>query len=246
MKKVSCIEVISTQMFILLRQGLLPSENTQKLKKIKLVIHLLVTMFITGAAFINISNGIKSGDALLVNKMVFFLIPELNLLAKSFAIFNNRTLFLLLLKDLQSDAFNHHSANLNQHVQYVDKVNKLIMRYFAISMAVFITFTSALPIVTNLGLLVPYPFEMKKFEVAYGFIHLFMIAYLAVNSASYDVLLMSLIGICIAEWNILATRLINVYDDSVESFLTEDINNTNERVQKILKECIVLHETLNR
>ncbi|GJQ66207.1 hypothetical protein Trydic_g4265 [Trypoxylus dichotomus] len=65
-------------------------------------------------------------------------------------------------------------------------------------------------------MIIPTPFEMGKYDVIYKAMHVVMCVYLGLNSTSFDVLYMTLLGICIAQLYILEEMLMHVYEEARE------------------------------
>lgn len=237
-RKLSCIEAVSTTTSILLAEGLLPSANRHRFYPSKLIFHLIANALVVGVLITNILNGIRAGNATFINQMTCVLIPVVNLDAKSFTIFKNKNCFVSIMEDLKSDIFNTHSDKLNVHIQLVNKVSRLMSRYFMITMGVFVIFSCILPMMTNIRLLIPSPIDLGQLHILYEIMHFCCTTYLGINSTCFDVLYVSILGICIAQLNILETRLSNIYEESNKA----DINE----LDTILSECIKLHDLINK
>ncbi|GJQ66183.1 hypothetical protein Trydic_g4243 [Trypoxylus dichotomus] len=177
--------------------------------------------------------------------MVCILIPEINLTVKGLILLKNKKCFVSILEDLNSDTFNIRNKKLNKHIQLVHKVSRLILRYFTLIMSTFLLIASVLPLMTNMKMLIPNPIESGRFEFIYRITHLLFTTYMAINSASLDVLYASLIGLCVAQLNILDARLENLFKGANERQLTKNFNDKHTIIGKRLRECIILHETIN-
>ncbi|GJQ66199.1 hypothetical protein Trydic_g4258 [Trypoxylus dichotomus] len=172
-------------------------------------------------------------------------IPTLIFVAKISTLFINKENYLWLLETLRGDVFNTHSESLNEHVQLVKQVGKVLLTYLAITMTVFLSIVSLLPLFINMDLLIPLPYRFDKFESYYKLCHLFITGYLCINSACLDLLFLSMLGLCMAELNILEERLSNILPDTLGKYESETFN-LEFLVEEYLVECIVLHDTINK
>lgn len=243
MNKVNCFYVISKATWIHLKQGLILSEELRIVEIFRSILHYIIHIFMLSILVLNINNGIKSQNVSLVNRMVCLLIPVSNLIAKALTLQKNRKCFLRLLEDLQSDAFNTHSEKSNTHIQFVDKIRALMLKYFMITIGVFLLVGSVLPVIINIDLLIPNPIRDGRYEVIYRILHFIGTTYFGFNSGCFDVLYVSLIAMCIAQLKILEEELVNIVGNSSER---EFIELGNGNLKERLKQCVVLHVTIDQ
>lgn len=235
-----CLEVVAKPTSILLKQGLLPSRHKQKLWILKTTLHCLLYFLVLSLLILNILKGIRLNKPMFVNRMIAFILPGLNLLAKFLGIRKNGKHYLLLVENLKSDIFNIRNKKLNKHIQVVERISGLVLRYFAMIVGVLILVAAVLPILINTEPLIPCPVDIGKYAILYNIFHLPFILYFAINSLCYDILLMSLLGICIAQLKILEERLGNLKD-----FISIDVNKTLKELEYAsLGECITLHKMI--
>lgn len=247
-----CTDPIIKNLSVLGKEGLLPTDKFTLLHMLKITFHALFFSLMTGINIANIVSAIKTGSDMELNRATCIIIPLTQTLIKGVTILINKKHFYLVLKDLRSDIFNSHSMNLNVHIELVYKVSDLLRKYYSLAIGAFIFVAAILPFITNIRMMMPPPFEMGKYVFFYKFLHFLMTIYLAVNSISLDVMYMSLMALCIAQLNILEERLMNVFEESrskgSEHLPAEDSFNSEFIVveQTILKQCIALHEKINK
>lgn len=242
MARMSCINALSRTSWILLIEGLLPTEVLKRRQVLKLILHSLWAAFILNLMFHNIVNGIKANNFMLINRMVYVLMPVMTSFAKSVAVLTNKKCFISLLKDLRSNIFNRHSEKQNEHIQFVDKISKIMLRYFTITMGLFLSVACLLPIITNVRILIPSPYNLGRYEILYKILHFFVILYMGLNAACFDLLYLSLMGLCIAQLNILQENL--TYP--LKSAYTLDSKIIDGNVEECLRHCVILHEMINK
>ncbi|KAK9708266.1 hypothetical protein QE152_g27316 [Popillia japonica] len=141
-----------------------------------------------------------------------------------------------VLEDAEAISENFHGKNLNTAAE--DILKECIVLHDTIN--------SILPFFTNMPVMIPASFNTGEYDVIYKLAHLFATAYFSINSASIDALYLSLIALCTAQLQILERKLINVLEDA--EAISENFHgkNLNTAAEDILKECIVLHDTINR
>ncbi|GJQ66211.1 hypothetical protein Trydic_g4269 [Trypoxylus dichotomus] len=153
--------------------------------------------------------------------MTCILIPMVNYWAKSFTLMVNKRCFQSILLDLGSNTLNAHSEILNEHIQFIYRTSRLL-----------------------LSLTIPAPFETGKYDIIYKIGHFFATGYLAFNTIGFDILFLTLLSLCVAQLNILEERLSNGLDDAEDS--CEDRNRLGLEIHTILREIVILHETVNQ
>ncbi|KAK9718562.1 hypothetical protein QE152_g23152 [Popillia japonica] len=94
-------------------------------------------------------------------------------------------------------------------------------------------------------LMIPAPFNTGNYDVIYKIAHLLATSYVGLTSASIDVFYMALIAVCRAQLNILQERLMNVTEDA-QAICMNNPESYEAIIENILKECIILHEAINR
>ncbi|KAK9718502.1 7tm Odorant receptor [Popillia japonica] len=124
----------------------------------------------------------------------------------------------------------------------------MLYRYFSIAMMAFLAMFSVLPAIVDIGIMmIPASFNIGKYDKPYRIWHMFYTCFIAYNSAAYDTLYMTLIYFGAAQINILEERLKNLYEDTIKISSGFQYSKTQECVsRKILRECIVLHNLINR
>lgn len=235
----NCLQVVSKPSWILLKLGLLPSKNKQKMWLLKTISHCLLYTFMLSLLILNILKGIRLNKAMFVNRMISLFIPGLNLLAKFLSIRKNDIYYLSALENLKSDIFNIRNKKTNQHIQLAEKISTLLLRYFAITISAIVFAACVLPIAIKTEPLIPCPIYIGKYVIFYNILHFPFIVYFAINTSCFDVLYMTLLGICIAQLTILEERLV-----SLENIDVGDINKASRDVEEALRECIALHKMI--
>lgn len=236
----NCFHVISISRRILLKQGLLPSRNKRKLRILKMMLHCLMYTIALSVLLINIIKGIRQHNPMFVNRMMCIVIPMLNILAKWLAILKNEKYYLSVLVMLKSDIFNTSDNKLSRHILLVEKISRLMSRYFIVTIGALFLVAGVLPIITEIEPLMPCPVDIGQYRILYNILHMPVAFYFAINSIGFDLLLMSLLGICVGELSILEERLVGL-----ENSNARNVNVISSNVQKALNECLVLHQMIN-
>lgn len=231
----SCLKAVFKPSQILLKQRLVPSRNKQHIGIIITLVHLAVYTVLFGLLIFNIFNGIKHNKTMFVNRMMCILIPGLCILAKWLGIRINGRHYLSIFENLNSNIFNTQNKILNRHLQLAERICGLLLRYFAITTGVLFLVSCGLPIALKTQPMVPCPIDIGKYQIIYNLLHLPLTVYFAINSPCLDVLLMSLLAICIAELEILKEQLIGLEDCD---------SNTRPKEEHTLRECVALHKMI--
>lgn len=152
-----------------------------------------------------------------------------------------------LLDYLRSDVFNSHSEELNVYVRFVYRISELMWKYYAVVIAAYLSVATIAPLAIDMKTMtIPPPFDMGKYGIVYKILHAILCTYLGLNSLCFDVLFMSLLGLCIAQLYILEKRLIHVFEEAKETCENRDTKEMSLCEEKTLKFCIVLHESLSQ
>lgn len=248
MTHTSCIQVLAKPIWVLKKTGMWSLERCTILKMIKLTIYSIFSIFAYGIVIYNIKIAIKTNNTDSLNWMISVLLPLTNYYSKGIALFTRKSYLRSILDDLQSDAFNMQNKELNRHIESVHKISKMLYRYFSIAMMAFLAMFSVLPAIVDIGIMmIPASFNIGKYDKPYRIWHMFYTCFIAYNSAAYDTLYMTLIYFGAAQINILEERLKNLYEDTIKISSGFQYSKTQECVsRKILRECIVLHNLINR
>lgn len=244
--KLSCIAVLARPILVLRISGLWPAKELNLVVILKFLFNILIDLATVSVVFHNIEIAVRTKNIRLLNWMTCILLPLTNFYIKTIPLWIHRNYFLSTIYELNSPAFNSHSDEHNKYIQTIEKLSKLILRYFAMAMTIFVSIFSILPFFTNMPVMIPASFNTGEYDVIYKLAHLFATAYFSINSASIDALYLSLIALCTAQLQILERKLINVLEDA--EAISENFHgkNLNTAAEDILKECIVLHDTINR
>lgn len=234
-----CLDVISKPRWILLKEGVLPSHNNPKLRILKLALHYVVFLVTLSILILNILKGIRLNKPMFINRMLWIIIPLINFVAKLLAVHKNEKHYLSALKSLKSVVFNIREKKLNQHILVIKKISSVISKCFLVIVTVLLLAASVLPIVVNIEPLMPCPIYIGQYDIIYRLLHLLITVYYAISSLGFDFLLMSLLGICIGELNILEKRLIGL--DNPQS---RNIDISCGNIEQALMECIALHKMI--
>lgn len=252
MARVMCIDPIIKILHILEKEGLLPRNKFKLTQIVKIIFHIISFSLILSINIIVIVQAIQKGSAMEFIRATYIIIPITQLIFKGATILINKQCFALLLDDLRSDIFNSHSIKLNAHIEFVYKVSDLLQKYYTLAIGLFIFVTAILPFIFNIRMMMPPPFDMGRYIFFYKIIHFLMTIYMAIHSISYDVMYMSFMALCIAQLSILQERLMNIFEESGTKS-AEDLsveNNFSRKFifveQRILKQCIVLHDKINK
>lgn len=197
----------------------------------------------------NILVGIRTGDSGLLSWTICLLLPISNYCSKGISIIVNKKCLYSMIDDLGSEAFNINNDKLNTHLQLVDKVTLILLRYFLVSVGGFLFIFTVLPFMANTIMMLPVSFDIGDFTMLYKIIHFFVCGYIGFGSCSFDVFLMSLLALCAGELNILQEKLTNLTAYAEEfneiSGNLENLEN-NSRTYNDVKECVILHEKINK
>lgn len=250
MKLVSCTAPLQKPRWLLEKSGLWPMECVTTYTIFKYFLNFFFDAIVLAIVLHNIVNAIDTQNINLLNWMTCVLLPLLNYYAKAVTLFVNRHQLRSILNDLACDTFNKHSEKLNRHVQSIYKISNLMIRYFAFVLTTFISIFGVLPILTNIRPIIPASFDAGKFTILYNIAHLFAVVFMGSISTAFDVLYMSFMALCSAQLDILKERLNNILEDAKEFF--EDVvykkqfYNIQNLTQHMLRDCVILHETINR
>lgn len=246
MSKIGYEEALAIPISVLIKMGLWPAQRVNRLVILKSLMNIVIAIITETIMVSNIIQAVRSQNMKLLNWSICVFFPLTNLHIKALSLWINRSYFLSLLNDLGSTSFNNHSMNSNRHIQTIAKISDVIVKYFALVMAVFLSIFSLLPSFTNVPLMMPPPIDVGKFDIAYRIGHLLITSYLATMSATIDSLYMSLIALSNAQLDILRERLISVSEEA--NTVCDGLNEMkwDTRVWIILKECVILYDTITK
>ncbi|GJQ66202.1 hypothetical protein Trydic_g4261 [Trypoxylus dichotomus] len=247
MVQMNCIEPVLKVTNILKRGGLYPNSTVTKAQLVQLIFHSCYYLLIVISLLMNVMKAVKARNEAELNRMICVVVPMVNLMAKIVTILLNEKYVLSIVEDLTSNTFNRHTEKLNDYIKSVYRISELMWKYYTLVIAAFLLITAVLPIMTNIEtIMIPPPFDFGKYDVIYKIIHLITGIYLGVSSICYDSLFMMLMAICVAQLYILSDRLINIFQDAKLSWKNEINETVDNREMQIIKECIILHETINQ
>lgn len=242
MINVRCVQTLEKPVWILSTSGFWPTRKITTSQGIKLALNFIFDLALFGIIIQNIANALTFNDIKLLNKMICLLIPMGNYTAKSYTLILNRTCLFSLITDLESTSFNNHSEKLNENISYIHRICSLILKYFLIVLVAYLLTGGILPMIMDIGTILPASFDTGKYDLLYKIAHLFAMCYLAFNTVGLDILYLALLSICIAQLTILEKRLANILENAEEVCTTQ--YSINKEVARILRECIVLHGTI--
>lgn len=244
MKKVTCSDTVKTVISILSKEGLLFRGEMTKLDKCKAALNLLLAVAVNMFIMLDIINALKIDNMNMANWMICVLIPGIGYGTKEFTLLVNRRCFSALLQDLSSLSFNAHNDRLNRHIRLIDRTSNLLFKYFLISDSIIIISFCVLPFALNIRMGIPAPFETGRFDVLYKLFHLMYCSYIGYNMTFLDILYMTLMGLAIAQLNVLKERLTDIVEDASDMKMFEEtsiLHETNIVARRILREYILLH-----
>lgn len=239
MAKMNCLEPLRITLYILSKNGFVVTGKITGINVMKIMLNIAFLIITYSMIILNIRKAMTASDTGLANWMLCILVPMVYYAAKGFTLLVKRDRLLSILEDLQSDVFNRHGEILNRHVRRVNTLSRLLLQYFAVAAFIVMIVCCFLPFVVNMRMMVPYPFEAKKFEIPYKLCHMVLIAYFAVNSATFDVFYMGLLGLGISQLNILNERLKDA--PNKQFFRTRD---ADIQMKRSLGECVALHKMI--
>lgn len=244
MTRIRCVELLDDTKWMLAKSGLWPIRRITICEVLKFIFSFLADAFLFIFASYNTVIAIKTGDIDLINLMICVLIPAANYTAKGYTIIMNKRCLEDILADLESDAFNTHSLQLNKYLQLIHNTTKTFLKYFILTLTLYMSVRSILPMIVNVEMIVPAPVDMGNFDILYKIAHLFATASASFNTVAFDVLYLSLMSLCIAQLNILQEKLKGIFETVEES--RRETENISRLVLRIVKECVILHETINQ
>lgn len=244
MVKMNCVKTFENSKWILSKSGLWTIQEITKCTVLKLIFNFLFDVVVSTIICCNIVNAIKSKNIKLLNRMICMLISITNYIGKSSTLMVNKKCFESILLDLGSHIFNAHSEVLHEHIQFIYRRSRLFLRYFVMALTAYVTVGSFLPMVLNIGLMIPAPFDTGRFDFLYKIAHFFSTGYICFNTVGFDLLYLTLLSLCVAQLNILEARLQNVLEDATESYSSQ--KQIDLVVKDILQDIIILHEKINR
>lgn len=242
---INCLQPLSDPYWFLKKIGLWPVNRLTKSIVLKLILHLLIAIFVATMIIQNIINAIHTKDFPLFNWMTCLLPPFLNWHIKVTTLFKKRNIFFSILDDLRSTTFNIHSKELNKYIQRIDRISKMLVKYFEAFIGVYVVICCLLPFVTDIKVGLPASFNLGKYDIVYKVGHVFFTIYVGGSSVAYDALYMSLMALCVAQLNILQARLTDLVDDGKNHHLNEALDFPEDLSEDILRECLLLHKAIN-
>ncbi|GJQ66201.1 hypothetical protein Trydic_g4260 [Trypoxylus dichotomus] len=247
MVQMNCIQPVLKVTNILKRGGLYPNSTVTKAQLVQLIFHSCYYLLIVISLLTNVMKAVKASNEVALNRMICLVVPLANLMAKILTILLNEKYVLSIVEDLTSNTFNGHTEKLNDYIKLVYRISELMWKCYTLATIAFLLVTAVLPIMTNIEtIMIPPPFDFGKYDVIYKIIHLITGIYLGASSICYDSLFMMLMAICVAQLYILSDRLINIFQDAKLSWSNENNETVDNREMQIIKECIILHETINQ
>lgn len=245
MAKISCLETVKESSYILSKHGLLFTGKITPLDILKIVLNFLFSILIDTLVILNIKNAIRVNNMRLANWMICVLVPMLFYSARTFTLLVNKQCLVSLLKDLNSDIFNGHSEDLNRHVRAIKTISSVMLRYFGTAAAIFILVYSILPFAINIRMMIPPPFNTGRYDILYKLCHLIAIIYLGLNAVCLDIFYITLMGLAIAQLNILQERLIEILPNAkaIQSKICP-YETLATVASRIVKDCVVQHEMI--
>lgn len=235
----NCLKIILKPTRILLIQGLVPSGNKKHVRILKTILHCVVYILLFSLLTLNVIKGIRLNKVMFVNRMICLIIPGLNILAKWLGIRINEGHYVSILGNLMSDIFNTRNEILNRHLQSVERISRLLFRYFAITTGALFLAACVLPILLKTQPLVPCPVDIGQYQIFYNILHFPFTLYFAINSPCLDALFMSLLAICITQLTILQEQLIRL-----EDFDACNTNTHSKELDYTLRKCVNLHKMI--
>lgn len=243
MINIQCVEVLSRTSKVLVNLGALPTKKPAKFQTTKSCLNVFLVILVLYITCHDIINGIRTKNIELINHMIcFVLIPVIIVVVKMSSFTVNKNSFLSLLDVLESDAFNVHNHNLNRHIQLIDRIAKFVLVYILTAMCVTEFAFGIFPLFTKMKLAIPAPFALGRYTVFYSMFHTFITVYLIISSTFTNLFYLTLMGISVAQLKILHENLLGIFDKGER---TTDIYIIYNRVDKLLRKCIVLHKTIN-
>lgn len=240
MVQIRCITTLDNPKWILSKFGFWIKYNGTAWEKYRFVVCVSFNIALITVVCLNIVNSIKTGEIRLLNRMTCMLVEGFTYIAKLITLIINERCFELILMDLDSEAFNTHNRKLNEHIQYIHKISKLLFGYFIITVLTYLIIGTFLPIVINISPMVPAPFHTGTYDIVYKLILFILCSYMAFNSIGLDTLYLTLLSLCIAQLNILNGKLLEGVDD-----VSVKVKSKEEMILKshaALREIVKLHE----
>ncbi|KAK9730329.1 hypothetical protein QE152_g15295 [Popillia japonica] len=90
-------------------------------------------------------------------------------------------------------------------------------------------------------MMVPASFDTGRLDIVYKTAHLFTAVYLGFNSTALDIMYIVLMALCAAQLNILKERLSSILKNN-----RVDAKDMDEVIDGMLRNCVILHEAINR
>lgn len=243
MTNLNCAKLLTKTNWVLLKEGFLFEKDMGKIQLLKLILHVLYCIFIVILIGSSIGRAISIKDISVLNQLLCMFISAITVFAKEFTLLKHRFCFISIVSDARSDTFNAHNTKLNQHVLFVDRISELTLRYYIFIAIIFLSVTCLSPFVLNMKMMIPPPMDIRDYDYLYKIVHCLVIFYMSINSVTFDVLYISILGLCVAQLGILEERLTEIFKEAITK------NGTKESYMEhyqVLKECVILHETINQ
>lgn len=244
MVRISCVKTLENPKWILSKLGLWINSDSTAWERYKFVIGLCFNIALISLVCQNIINSINLKEIKLLNRMTCMLIEGLTYLAKLSTIILNKKCFESILADLDSEEFNTHNQTLNEHIQFIYKISKLLFGYFIITILTYLVFGTFLPMVVNVSPMVPAPFDTGKYDIVYRFILIILCNYMAFSSIGLDTLYLTLLSLCVAQLNILDGQLLEAVNDVAVKVKSKEV--MRQKCHAALRETVRLHEGIIR
>lgn len=246
MSYVSCLDVIDSPRWILTKNGLYPIKIITKSVILKLIINFILHISTYGIVIHNVFIALRTRNTTLLNWVTCVLLPMTNYYAKIATLIFRRTIFFSILDDLKSKEFNPRNKKLNENIQRVNTISKMLIRYFALSIGSCVIIFSFLPIVMNSLMMIPASFNTGRYDLLYKILHCIFTSYMSYTCFGVDILYMTLLGLCSAELDILHEKLLNTLNDSRNICNEYEAANIVIVEHIVLKECVFMHNKINR
>lgn len=248
MYHVCCKETLSTPRWFLEKSGAWPSKTLTLSGILKLLINLTVNITVFILIIMNAINALESNNMMLLNWMICILIPLVTFCGKLITLVKNKKCFFSIINCMESDIFNSHDEKLNQYVRKIHNILKLLSKYFIVAVTILVSMFCILPFVKNSMEILPAPFDTGNYDILYKIAHLLVFLYYSFVSISLDTLNLTLLALGGAELDILKEKLLNVIEDA-KAYCCSDIKqrtSTENVIENILRDCVILHELINK
>lgn len=248
MVKINCIETLKIPIMVLTNLGILNIKPT-KSTIIKLSLNFLIDLTVVTLCIINVKKLIDTNNISHAYWMGSLLFPMVIYISKIVSFQINKAELTSILRCLKSYTFNSHSERQNKHIQLINDMSVLILKYFAAILVLPIGLFAVLPLIRNQDVLIPPPIQVGRFDILYKILHLFALISMCFRSTCLDAFCLTSMTLGVAQLSILQENLRNTCkskSNNVKPSRKGKRRYLSLMTKHSLKKSAILYETIIR